>query len=105
MKTFTYTKITGHHYCQWSEDWEEDGVDFDYDVEDEELLPEIVYLAFKEYFQDDEIISKTEEVAKAVKKNLKNFIKENDLIGVLADQYEDMLKDIFKDEAMRSYND
>lgn len=97
-KTFTYTKITGHYYCMASDEWEEDGVDFDYEVENDDLLPEIVDLLFEEYF--DGIGDKN-----ATKEAIKKMLNENDLVEVFADLYEDTLKDIFEDEAMECYND
>ena len=104
-KKFTYTKITGHYYCQHSDDWEEDGVEFDYEVEDSKLLPEIVDLIFDDYFKDDKVVCENEELKKSVKEKLAKIIDENYLVEQLADQYEDTLKDIFHDEAIDCYND
>ena len=104
-KTFKYTKFTGHYYCQYSDEWEEDGIEFDYEVEDDELLPEIVDLVFEEYFGDDKAICESEERANDVKERLMLLIEENDLIGAFADEYEETLKDIFEKEAMEWYND
>ena len=104
-KTFRYTKFTKYHYCEFSDEWEEDGVEFDYEVEDEHLLPEIVNLVFEDYLESNELYCDNEEIVKAIKESLKRFIEESELIGVLADQYEDTLKEIFEDEAMEWYND
>lgn len=104
-KTFRYTKITGHYYCQYSDEWEEDGVEFDYEVDDDQLLPEIVDLLFEDYFGDDKLICDSEERTKEVKERLARLIEESDLIGTFADQYEDSLKDIFQNEALEWYND
>ena len=104
-KTFKYTKFTGHYYCQYSDEWEEDGIEFDYEVEDDELLPEIVDLVFEEYFGDDKAICESEERTNDVKERLMLLIEENDLIGAFADEYEETLKDIFEKEAMEWYND
>ena len=103
-KTFRYTKFTGHYYCQYSDEWEEDGVEFDYEVEDKDLLPVIVNLVFEDYLESNELYCDNEEIVKAIKESLKRFIEESELIGVLADQYEDTLKDIFEDEALERYN-
>lgn len=97
-KKFTYTKITGHYYCQHSDDWEQDGIDFDYEVQDRDLLPEVVALVFKDYFGD---IGFNEG---DIKEGLAKMIEEQDLLDQLADNYEDTLKEIFKDEAMDWYN-
>lgn len=104
-KTFTYTKFTGHYYCQYSDEWEEDGVEFDYEVDDEDLLPAIVDLLVDDYFMDDNGVMRNEELRKAVKERLSKLIEENDLVEPLADQYEDTLKEIFQDKAMDSYED
>ena len=104
-KTFRYTKFTGHYYCQYSDEWEEDGVEFDYEVSDEELLPEIVDLVFEDYFGEDSVICESEERTEAVKNKLRDIISDNYLIGQFADQYEDTLKEIFEREALEYYND
>lgn len=97
-KKFTYTKITGHYFCMASDDWEQDGVEFDYEVEDKELLPEIVDLVFEDYFEG---VGDT----KATKEAIKKMLNENDLVEVFADLYEDTLKEIFQDEALDAYED
>jgi hypothetical protein len=103
-KTFTYTKTTGHYFCIASDEWEEDGVDFDYEVEDRHLLPKIVDLLFNDYFGDDKVICESEERTKEVKERLTRLVEESDLIGTFADQYEDTLKDIFETKALEMYN-
>lgn len=103
-KTFRYTKFTGHYYCQYSDEWEEDGVEFDYEVDDDDLLRELVGLTFEEYFDKKEIRD-NKETEKAVKESLKRFIDEHEIIDILADCYEDELKEIFRDEALEFYND
>lgn len=104
-KTFRYTKFTGHYYCQYSDEWEEDGVEFDYEVEDKDLLPVIVDLLFDDYFGDDKVVKSNKEFENSVKENLKNLIEEQDMIGVLADNYEDTLKEVFQEEALEFYDD
>jgi hypothetical protein len=95
-KKFTYTKITGHYYCKHSDDWEKYGVDFDYEVDNYKLLPKVVDLVFKDYFGEC-------NEKEAVKTALANFIDEHDLVETLADNYEDTLKEMFKDSAMEWY--
>ena len=92
MKTFTYTKITGHYYCQYSDEWEEDGIEFDYEVEEYDLADAIVQLLQEDgYFEDVEI------------DDLKEFILNFGLVDKLADEYESELKEMFKQEALDSY--
>ena len=102
-KTFRYTKITGQYYLDYTDEWEEDGVEFDYEVEDEDLLPVIVDLIFDAYFGDDKLVMKDKEFEKLLKQKLSTLIEENDLIGVIAEQYESTLKEIFEKEAMEFY--
>lgn len=96
-KTFNYEKVTGHYYCNYSDEWEEDYVEFEYEVEDDDLLPEIVDLLFEEYF--DGIGDKN-----ATKEAIKKMLNENDLVEVFADLYEDTLKEIFEEAAFDWYN-
>lgn len=104
-KVLKYTKITGQYYLHHSDEWEYDGVDFEYEVEDDDILPEIVRFLFRDYFLSDKEIAKDEERKKSIKEKLKALIVENDLIGWFADIYEDELHDIFEKEAMEFYND
>lgn len=92
MKKFTYTKITGHYYCQYSDEWEEDGIEFDYEVEEYDLADAIVQLLQEDgYFENVEI------------DDLKEFILNFGLVDKLADEYESELKEMFKQEALDSY--
>ena len=92
MKKFTYTKITGHYYCQYSDEWEEDGIEFDYEVEEYDLADAIVQLLQADgYFENVEI------------DDLKEFILNFGLVDKLADEYESELKEMFKQEALDSY--
>lgn len=92
MKTFTYTKITGQYYLDYTDEWEEDGIEFDYDVEEDDLADAIVQLLQEDgYFEDVEI------------DNLKEFILNFGLVDKLAYEYESELKEMFKQEALDGY--
>lgn len=104
-KKFTYTKFTKYCYCGYSDEWEEDGIEFDYEVDDRDLLPVIVDLLFDDYFGDDKKICESKERKKEVKERLTRLIQESDLIGTFADQYEDSLKEIFQNEALEFFDD
>lgn len=93
-KKFRYTKFTKYHYCEFSDEWEEDGVEFDYEVEDDRLLDVVVDLLYYEQFE-----------GKIEKEELIAFIKEFDLLDKIVDGYEDKLKDIFEKEAFENYDD
>lgn len=91
MRTFTYTKITGHYYCQYSDEWEEDGVDFDYDVDDDRLMEAVVHILFRDYFSETDV------------EYLKDFILDNDLLDKLVDNYYEEIKEYFREEAFENY--
>lgn len=102
-KTFRYTKFTGHYFCKYSDEWEQDGVEFDYEVENKDLLPEIANLLYEEYFADDEDFRGNFEIEKSIKEKLAEIIENHDLVDDFADDYEDTLKDIFQNEALEFY--
>lgn len=102
-KKFKYKKITGHYFCIASDEWEEDGIEFEYEVEDCKLLPEIVELVFQEYFTDLDFICETTERRQKVRDKLTKIIEEGHLIGVLADKYETHLTELFEQEAKENF--
>lgn len=91
MRTFTYTKITGHYYCQYSDEWEEDGVDFDYDVDNDRLMEAVVHILVRDYFSETDV------------EYLKDFIRDNDLLDKLVDNYYEEIKEYFREEAFENY--
>ena len=103
-KTFTYTKITGHYYCSYSNDWEQDGVEFDYEVSNSRLLPVLVDLMFEEYFGEEQKVAQNKEMEKLMKAKLKEMIEGQDMVERLAENYEEMLKEVFQEEALEWYN-
>lgn len=102
-KTFTYTKITGRTYCGYSDEYEYDGVEFDYEVDKDQLLDEVVNLVFDDYFSKNEDISGFVGRTVSIKEGIRKFIEDYDLLDALVDDYEDWLKEIFEDEAMEYY--
>lgn len=103
MKTYHYKKITGHYYCNYTKEWEEDGIEFEYEVEDCKLLPEIVELVFQEYFTDLDFICDSTEKRQIIRDKLSKIIEEGHLIGVLADKYETHLTELFEQEAKENF--
>lgn len=103
-KTFRYTRIDSRCYDCYKDRYEEDGVDFDYEVENSELLPVLVDLMFDDYFGEDSVVCENEELKKSVKEKLSKLIDEQDMTSMLADNYEDSLKEIFRDDAMDWFN-
>lgn len=87
--TFTYTKITGHYFCQSSDEWEEDGIEFDYEVEESEVDKEIAKLVERDFeIKQENVISFLNEVYgwESVRK-----------------YYYNELQDIFKERAFEGY--
>ena len=96
-KTFTYEKVVGRYFVERKDDYEEDFVEFDYEVCDEDLLSEIVDLLIEDYFGTGG--------GERLKHTLRCMINDLDLLDVLVDCYEDSLKEIFEQEALDSYDD
>ena len=91
-RIFTYTKVTGMYLCADSDEWEEDGTDFEYRVDDDELLDAVVDLIHEKYFDKN-----------MNKEQLRDFIESLDLLDILVDKYENDIKDYFQDIAIKSY--
>lgn len=102
-KTFTYTKIDKVVYDEERDDYEEYGVEFEYEVDNTQLLDEVVDLVFDDYFSKNDDISGYVGRTVSVKDGIKKFIKDYDLLDKLVDDYEDILKEIFEQEALDSY--
>ena len=104
-KTFRYTRITSREYDCYKDKYEEYGDEFEYEVENMDLLPVIVDLLFEEYYEVNNAICENEELVKSIKKSIKNMVGDFDLTEHFADAYENELKEIFRDEAMDWAND
>ena len=91
-KTFRYFKKTGELRDRLGE-WDGDeGFEFEYDVDDKELLDAVCDLVDEYYFEDKLNI-----------KNFKNFIRDFDMLDELIEGFEDELHDYFEQEALESY--
>ena len=90
--TFTYTKITGQYYLDYTDEWEEYGVDFEYEVDSEQIAKEVAKLVNRDYF-------KYGDNSKAIEL----FISDCDILEEVAEMYYDELREIFREEAMESY--
>ena len=91
-KKFTYTKITGvGEVCGSLEEY---GEDFEYEVEDYKLLEAVADFVLKDFFYNVEC-----EEEKVLKYSISKFIKDNDLLDNLVDNYEEDLKYYFEDDA------
>lgn len=103
-KTFRYTRINSRCYDSYRDSYEEDGVDFDYSVDNDEMLPVIANFLFEDYFENNPQIVENKELTKSIKEGIRQMIKENDLIDIFAETYEDGLKETFRDDAMDWFN-
>lgn len=91
-KTFTYTKITHHAYLESTDEYEEFGFEFDYEVDDEDLRHALADIISVGYFDGD----------KKSYDQVHSFIYDLDLVDTLVELYEDELRDYFEDEAFDS---
>ena len=98
-KTFTYTKQTVAHYLPETDEIEYDGIDFDYEVSDDDLLSAVCDFLYTDYFAEC-----VENKEKAIDR-LKALVSDNDLLDWLCDAYEESLKDHFADNAFIAYEE
>ena len=100
-KTFKYYRTT-HCYSNEYESYDE-GYDFEYTVDESELLEAVVDLIYEDYFYDkDNELCWNVDYVTTVKKGIRSQINEEDSLADYVDHYEDDLKDYFEDEAMES---
>lgn len=90
--TFYYTKITEVAYLDGSDEYEYDGEDFEYEVDSEQIAKEVAELVNRDYF-------KCGDNSKAIEL----FISDCDILEEVAEMYYDELREIFREEAMESY--
>lgn len=83
-KTFTY--------------FEENGDNFEYNADIEEVLKEVVDIVFKYYFNENE--AKRE---KSIKKSIKSLILDVDALDSLIEIYEEDLKERFREYACEDW--
>lgn len=100
-KTFIYTKITKTVYLANTDENEEFGEEFEYEVDDEMLLDTVTELIFDDYFRKSGLMS-ANKYGWFTRKALKKFIEDTDSLEQLVKYYEDSLKDYFEEEAMEN---
>lgn len=103
-KTFRYTRVMSRTYDSYRDSYEDDGIEFDYEVSNDELLPVIVNILFEDYFEKNKQIAENRELVRAVKASIKEMVTVNDLVDIFVEAYEDDLKEIFRDDAMDWFN-
>ena len=103
-KTFRYTRVMSRAYDSYRDSYEDDGIEFDYEVSNDELLPVIVNTLFEDYFEKNKQIAENRELVSAVKASINEMVTVNDLVDIFVEAYEDDLKEIFRDDAMDWFN-
>ena len=103
-KTFRYTRVMSRAYDSYRDNYEDDGIEFDYEVSNDELLPVIVNILFEDYFEKNKQIAENRELVRAVKASINEMVTVNDLVDIFVEAYEDDLKEIFRDDAMDWFN-
>lgn len=92
-KVFTYSKIIGRVYLEGTDEYEEIDEEIEYEVDDDKLLDAVADIVLNVYFDGDF----------SIKEGLKAFIEDNGNLDELVEDYEDALKDIFRQEAFEFY--
>ena len=103
-KTFRYTRVMSRAYDSYRDNYEDDGIEFDYEVSNDELLPVIVNILFEDYFEKNKQIAENRELVRAIKASINEMVTVNDLVDIFVEAYEEDLKEIFRDDAMDWFN-
>lgn len=90
-KKFKYTNINESGYLANSDEYEEYGDEFEYEVDNKRIVEALAYLINCDYFENT-----------IKEERLKTFIEELDLVDVLEECYEEDLKDYFEEDAFNS---
>lgn len=100
-KTYTYQFKTRQHYIASSDEYEYDYDEYEYTVENGDLKDAIVDELFDTYFKEKEMFDTNQIIV--IKKALRNLTDDNDNWEDLAEDFEDELKECFKDDAYEEY--
>lgn len=100
--TLTYTNIMSDGFIAGSDEFEEYGEDFEYEVDDEEITKALANILFRHCFRKVPNITSEQKVA--MKKGIEKIINQVDL-DELAENYEYDLKDYFRRQAFESRED
>ena len=103
-KVFTYTKITSGGYLESSDEWEEWGDDFDYEVDWPEIRDKEADILFREYFSKIPGLQ-DKSLKNSIRKALEEIIADYDLEELFCEAHEEEIKDSFEREALDSFND
>jgi hypothetical protein len=102
-KTLHYEFTTESHYLEATDEIEDYGEDFYFEVDENEILNALPYIIYDMYFDGKEMRDFQSFFSQAIK-GLKDFIRDNDyMLMQLAEDYEEQLKDYFREEAYYEY--
>ena len=102
-KTLKYTKITSSMYLEGTDEVEEFGEDFEYEVDDKDLIEAFAHIIYDCHFNGKEMKEYQSFYSQALQ-GLKSFLEDNDyLLDDLFERYEEEILEYFKDEAMDCY--
>ena len=96
MITLTY-HVTHDYYNRALDEYEDYGYDFEYEVDEKEVLPLIAVLFAKKYFKDEYKANPDK-----ITEHLKDFIEDTEILDSIWDYFEDEVKDFFANDAYGS---
>ena len=96
----TYTMPTSSGYLSSSDEYDDFGEDYDYEISDDDLREALSELLYELYF-----LTLPDNVSASVKKAIGRLILDNDLEGKLCEQFADKIKDYFKNKALASWGE
>ena len=83
---FIYTKITEQYYLEDSDEWEEDGIEFEYEPSDSDIKSALKDIIIEDYG-----------------KRAWAMVESLEIWDILAEYFEEQLAEYFKDEAMQQF--
>ena len=83
---FIYTKITEQYYLEDSDEWEEDGIEFQYEPSDSDIKSALKELITDEYGEQAWVM-----------------VEDLEIWDIVAEYFEEQLAEYFKDEAMQQF--
>ena len=101
-KVFTYTRVTESGYLEGSDENEEWGEDFEYEVEWANIRKALGEFIYSDYFTKVKGAKEDKEVKEEIIASIVQFIWDNDLEDTLSENYEEELKEYFSEDAFDS---
>ena len=102
-KTLHYEFTTESHYLEATDEIEEYGEDFDYEVSEKQLRQALPHIIYDMYFNGKEMKEFESFYSQSIQ-GLQEFINDNDcILGKLVEEFEEQLKDYYEEEAYYKY--